>query len=59
MPGCKAPVDDKAARQCGCMVPLLAARITEADVARANEPDFKERTFEVVIGARKQCIPRK
>jgi hypothetical protein len=58
-PGCKAPTDPETVAQCDCMVPLLATRITEADVARVNEPDFKQRTLKVVMGAGMLCMPRK
>ena len=41
------------------MVPLFAAQTTEADVARVNEPDFKQTFFNVAIGVAALCMPRK
>jgi hypothetical protein len=59
MPGCNAPADADTFAQCACMVPLLAAEITEADVARVNEPDFiKQKFLHIAFGAGALCYHR-
>ena len=59
MPACRAPADAPTAAQCDCMVPLFAARITEADVARVNDADFAERVKVIALGAGALCMPRR
>ena len=56
VPGCKAPATDKDVTQCNCMVPLFAAKTTEADVARVNDPDFKQTFGRVAIGVAALCM---
>jgi hypothetical protein len=38
VPGCKAPSGNLEAPQCDCIVTAIAARLTEADAVRINEP---------------------
>jgi hypothetical protein len=59
MPGCRAPADAATSAQCDCMVPLIAPRITEADVARVNHPDFAKTVFNIAGGAAALCMARK
>jgi hypothetical protein len=44
MPTCKAPAADMVAL-CDCMVPMIASRTTEADVAAVNNPAAIERAY--------------
>jgi hypothetical protein len=58
IPGCSKPTDAKDAAACDCMVPLLAAKITKADVLRVNDPDFAKGFGKIAIGASLLCLPR-
>jgi hypothetical protein len=58
VPACKTPAGDQAAA-CTCLVSLLASQITEADVARVNDPDFKRAFVKIALGATMLCLPRK
>jgi hypothetical protein len=62
MPGCGAPTDDKTTAMCACAVRVMAAMVTEADVARVNEPDFAKtfmaKVFGVALGCKETARPQ-
>ena len=63
MPTCKTPAADMVAA-CDCMVPLIAERISEADVASVNNIDKQKGLLanpiaKIAMGATMICMPRK
>lgn len=55
LPGCKAPEPGKEAF-CACVVAMMAQQITEAEVARVNEPGAADPLAGKTIAAGIACV---